>query len=157
VTPPGRIWPVVAVLVIVGCGGGSDSGSGSRDGKSSATATATASASATATSGGGGGGKVKFDVKDVSAARYRIAAACKKLDATPKDQAALRALRKAAAVYMTAFKAAPDAKFRRGDKGPEITMRRLLLATSGYVRARCGGGKARALGTRLRRAAAAHS
>ena len=54
---------------------------------------------------------------------------------------------------MAAFKAAPDTQFKRNDKAPKVTMRRLLVVTAAYVRESCGGQGAKAIGDRMSRAA----
>jgi hypothetical protein len=138
---------VVALLAAAGCGGGSDS---SKSGKDDKTATPSATATATATAESGSGGKV--NVKRFNRDRLRLAKACRTLKDTPDDAAAARSLRRAAAGYLAIFKAAPDTPFKRNDKAPKATMRRLLVVTAAYLRKSCGA-KGKPIAERMSRAA----
>jgi hypothetical protein len=143
-----RALLVAALCAVAGCGGG-DSSKGDK-----ATPTATATKTATAKSGGGkskGGGKV--DVKRFNLARLRVANACRKLKDSPRDKEAQRRLRQGATVYLAEFKTAPDTEFKRNDKAPKVTMRRMLVVTAAYLRASCGSGKAKTYARQMSRAA----
>jgi hypothetical protein len=131
---------VAAILLTTAAGCG---GSGSAEKRPTATPTANAE-TPSAPAG--------IDVAKINGARAAFVEACSRR--ASGGSGGTDDLRRSAGTLIPAFKANPDARFKRSPNAPEVTMRDTLRALGTLARKQCGGGAAVHLGTRLRRAAA---